>query len=134
MADLAITDTAVIPGGSELKITAGEAIVAGTPIYKKAADKRAWKADANVSAATAECIGFATSNAAAGQTLNYQKDGDLTMNAVLTAGGIYILSATAGKVCPVADLASGSYVTTLGTAKSTTVLTLGIVVSGVQVP
>lgn len=135
MADLAITDTAVIPSGAEQKLKAGEAITAGMPIYKKTADSKAYKADANVTVAEADVIGVATNNAAPGQTVNYLQTGnDLTMNAVLTPGAIYILSATAGKICPTADLVTGMFVTAIGVAKTSTVLTLAINASGVQVP
>jgi hypothetical protein len=44
----------------------------------------------------------------------------LTFNAVLTAGTIYVQSATAGGIAPAADLASGHHVTILGVATSTT--------------
>jgi hypothetical protein len=49
----------------------------------------------------------------------------------MTAGTVYYLSATAGGICPVADLASGQYPCAVGIATSTTVLKLGFNASGV---
>lgn len=135
MADLALVDTATVPGGTEQKIVAGEALVAGTPIYKKAADKKAYKADANATVDTANCIGVTTNNAAAGQTVSYLPNGnDITVSAVMTVGVVYAVSAAAGKICPVADLVSGCWVTILGVAKTTSLLPLRINATGVQIP
>ena len=56
---------------------------------------------------------------------------DLTITATVTAGVAYYLSATAGGICPVADLGSGDYPVFLGFATSSSVLALRIVESGV---
>ena len=47
----------------------------------------------------------------------------------MTAGAVYVVSANAGGIAPVADLGSGDYVTLLGIATSTTNLKLSISVS-----
>ena len=61
------------------------------------------------------------------------KGGDLTLNAVLTAGLPYFLSGTAGMICPEADLTTGMQKIQIGIAKSTTVLHVSVQDSGVTV-
>jgi predicted lysophospholipase L1 biosynthesis ABC-type transport system permease subunit len=57
--------------------------------------------------------------------------GDITIGAAVSAGVAYYLSATAGGICPVADLVSTNYPVILGIAKSTTVLSVKITEAGV---
>lgn len=133
MADLSITATAVTAGASA-KVehgTAGATITAGQVVYKEAASATFKLADSD--SATAEvkdAIGIALNGAAAGQPVAVAKSGDVTMNAVLTAGSAYYLSETPGGIQPAADLA-GEDVVQLGLAKSTTVLSLRIIAPGV---
>jgi hypothetical protein len=67
-------------------------------------------------------IGIALNGASVGQPVKVHKSGNLTLNAVLTAGQIYILSNTAGGIAPHSDLTTGWYPVVLGVALSTTVL------------
>lgn len=125
MADLVITDTAVIAatGSDILEATAGATITAGQTIYLDSSDSNSAKlADADASSATAACVGIALNGASDGQPVKYITYGNLTLNAVLTAGVIYVLSGTAGGIAPSADLGSGDNVVILGCASSTTVL------------
>jgi hypothetical protein len=135
-ADLTITAASCVPAttGAQFDIShvAGEAITAGQPVYVKAADSKLYKADANASSATAAAVGIAVCNAAAGQPCAFQKGGDLTIGGTMTKGAIYYVSETAGGICPEADLMAGDYVTQLGYAKSTTVLTVRVNATGVQ--
>ena len=59
------------------------------------------------------------------------KGGDVTLNAVLTAGVPYFLSGTAGGICPEADVVTGMQKIQIGIAKSTTVLHVSIQDTGV---
>jgi hypothetical protein len=117
------TATTVIETG-----TAGEAVTAGQPVYLKSLDKKLWLADANGSDLTAEAVGIALNGASADHPLDYAVDGDVTFNAGLTAGTVYVVSATAGAIAPSADLDTNStwHATVLGVASSTTNLKLSI--------
>lgn len=126
MADISITATAVIPG-SDARIAhgfAGETVTAGQVGYKAAATGLYMKADAD--SATVEARDGAViflNGAAVGQPVAVQSKGLLTLNAVLTANTPYYLSgATAGGICPIADVGTGEYLVQVGIAKSTTVL------------
>lgn len=124
MADISITATAVAPGTDAVirNGTAGATITAGQPVYLDA-NNRYQLADSDSATALARSpVGHALHGASSGQPLAIIETGDLTLNAVLTAGLAYYLSKTAGGICPVADIASGGYPVVLGIAKSTTVL------------
>lgn len=136
MVDITVTASAVLPNSNAVidrDGTVGEAIDAGQVVYKAAATGKYGLADAN--GATTEIktpVGIALNKAAAdGQPIAVLLSGDLTMNAVLTAGARYYTSSTAGGIQPEADLGAGEYVALIGLAKSTTVLSVKIHVPGV---
>ena len=121
MADLAITAAQVLPstnarfqGGD-----AGEALTAGTSAYKKSTDHKWYKADADAQE-TAEASGVVVCDAALGQRVVVQDDGDLVVGAAAApvVGETYVVSAAAGKIAPIADLTTGKYVTHLGVGKT----------------
>jgi hypothetical protein len=64
--------------------------------------------------------------AASGQPIRYQTSGTITVGGTMTAGKIYVASATAGGIAPSADLTTNWRTSIIGVATSTTVLTLGI--------
>lgn len=133
MADLSITAASVVAGANAqiARGTAGATITAGQPVYKDANEKFQL-ADCNSATAAARvAYGIALNGASDGQPLAVIKEGDLTLGAVLTAGVAYYLSATAGGICPVADLVSGDYPCLLGMAKSASVLSVRIEAPGV---
>lgn len=133
MADLTITAANVVPGaGARITNgTAGATITAGQVVYLDPADNRFKLADCdNASATIRAAFGIATHGAAAGQPLAVQTAGELAMGAILLAGVAYYLSPNAGGIAPVADIASGDNTVIVGMAKSTSVLTVGIVASG----
>jgi len=138
MADPSITPSAVVPPTTNVVPgIAGEAILAGQSVYSDSTDSNKIKlADCNASAATATAVGLAANSApAAGQPVSYLTDGDMTMNAVLVQGEIYLVSATAGGISPEADIVTtDDYVSIIGVAKSTTVLSIKINNSGNQIP
>ena len=134
MVDISVTATAVLPGSNAVTENgiAGATLTAGLAVYKEAATGT-WKVADNNSA-TAEvrqATGIALNGGAAGQPVRVLRSGDLTMNAVLTAGVAFYLSDSGG-ICPVADLGAGEYVCLLGMAKSTTVLAVDIQYPGVS--
>lgn len=131
--DVAVTAASVIKGTGASVVSgtlAGETITAGQPVYLNAADGKLYRA-LNDTSAHAQVVGIALHAALAGQPLAYQTSGNLTFNAALTVGIIYVVSANAGGIAPAADLAAGKFVTILGVAVSTTSLALNIWASGV---
>lgn len=125
MADLSITASAVLPDADATveNGTAGATITAGQRVYLDTATGRYELADADA-ATTLErrTRGIALNGASDGQPLRILRAGDLTVNAVLTAGVTYYGSPTPGGICPRADVLTGDYVEIVGVAKSTTVL------------
>lgn len=137
MADISQTAANVL-AGSTAKIrhgTAGATITAGQPLYADATDGGRLKpADANASQATAAVVGIALHASLDEQPIAYAVAGKVNLGATLTVGQIYVPSATAGAIAPVADLATGHYVTTLGVAISASEIDLAINVSGAVKP
>lgn len=136
MADLSVTATAVLAGSNAVTEngTLGAAVTAGQVGYKEAASGT-WKL-ADADAATAEArtaTGIFLNGGAIGQPVRVLRSGDLTVNAVLTAGlAFYLSGLVAGNICPVADIGAGEYVCQVGIAKSTTVLAVGFIYPGVS--
>lgn len=136
MADLSITATSVVAGVNAAKTTgiAGATITAGQLVYLDASDGRYKLADANGSGtAIKEVQGVALHGAASGQPLTIQRQGTVTIGATVAVGTIYALSATAGGIAPVADLASGHVVSIVGVGASASAILLGIFNSAVAV-
>jgi hypothetical protein len=135
MADITITAANVLMSANGKSATgiAGETITAGQTLYLNSADNRLYKADANASIATADCVGIALGGGAAGQPITYcYEDPNFTPGGTLSLAaaadsGVYVLSATAGGIAPMDDLAAGMYPCVLGVAYSTTKMSLRIV-------
>lgn len=135
MSDLVITATSVVAADNAVKESglAGETIAAGKAVYKSPTTKKWMLADSDSATAAAKTAGgIALNGASLNQPVTVAKSGDITMNAVLTAGATYFLSNTAGGICPDADVGSGENVCQIGIAKSTTVLSVRIVAPGVS--
>lgn len=111
MANLSVTAGSVLASATALlgAGVAGAAITAGQPVYKDTADSNKLKlADANASAATAVVEGIALNGASAGQPVQFvYQDDSFTPGGTLVVGETYALSATAGSLCPLADLTTG---------------------------
>jgi hypothetical protein len=134
MTDLTITSTNVVGDGSARRTTgtAGVAITAGQAVYFDTTVNKWLLADSNSATVAAKTAGgIALNGAALNQPVVVHVDGDLTIGATLVPGTAYYLSATAGGICPAADLTTGSAVCELGLAKSATVLAVRIVAPGV---
>lgn len=125
MADLSITAANVIQvSGNTTQALAGVAVTAGMSAYIDTSGL-VQKADALTSAVTAACTGVVLNNAAIGQPVTIQTNGNITIGATLTVGALYVTSgANAGGIAPVADLTTGWRTQVFGVAISTTVLTL----------
>lgn len=137
MADISVTATAVLAGAGARIANgkAGATIAAGQMVYKAAATSKYLLADADsATAEVAATTGMALNGASDGQPLAVCEQGDVTMNAVLTAGSRYYLSSTPGAIEPEADLSTGEKINLIGLAKSTTVLGINIQRPGVTLP
>lgn len=132
MVDITVTPSAVVAGSNATRDTgiAGETITAGKAVFLNAATNR-WMLSDNNGTGTREVKGIALNGASANQPLAILKDGDITIGATLVAGTDYWLSATAGGICPRADLATGMDTIQIGVAKSASVLAVSIVDPGV---
>lgn len=132
MADISVTASSVKASGARIvNGTAGEAITAGQVVYSEASSGKFKLADSDSDTAEVKiAAGIALNGAADGQPVAVATKGDVTFNAVLTAGTAYYLSETPGGIQPAADL-GGEDVVFLGLAKSTTVLALNIQIPGV---
>jgi len=132
MADLTITAASVVAGTNSTRDhgTAGETITAGKAVFLDATTNK-WMLSDNNGTGTRTVNGIALNGASLNQPLAIHKSGDITIGATITAGTAYYLSATAGGICPVADLASGMDAVLIGIAKSATVLAVDIQDPGV---
>lgn len=128
MADITITDTNVIKGSNanvEIGVL-GATVAAGEIVYKDASDSDKFKL-ADADSATAEVrtgYGMALNGGVSGQPVQVLMTGDVALGAVLTAGEIYVLSSTPGKIAPKADLSAGEYVNIVGVATTTSNLSV----------
>jgi hypothetical protein len=129
MADLTITTANVVAGyNATLKTAkAGEAITAGEALYIDT-DGTAMLAQHDGTAAEAAAVGISIEAAAVGAVVAYITEGDLALGTILTAGNVYVLSATYGAIAAQGDQGSGDYSTILGVAKGTATLSVKVIV------
>lgn len=137
MADITVTAANVVPdaGYKSLKLTAGGTVTRGNPVYQDSgASYKVKRADANASQATAQVMGIALNDAGDGQPVEVMTEGVLAFGAaVIAAGLLYVVSATAGGIAPSADLTTGWYTGLVGYALDTSKLQLMIRPTGVVV-
>ena len=134
MADLSVTAANVLKGANaktSLGI-AGATITAGIPVYIDRADNKYKIADANL---TPDVAGIALHAAVDTEPLEVDWDDDdftpgVALSLAAATGGVFVLSAAAGKICPHSDLASGMYPVHLFVAKSATKANLKIISGG----
>lgn len=133
MADISVTASAVLAASDATTESgvAGATITAGQVVSLNTTTGKYVLADADGASGIDRPRGIALNGASDGQPLKIVKAGDVTFNAVLTAGVSYFLSPVAGGIAPRADVLTADIVTHLGIAKSTTVLALDIQYSGV---
>lgn len=134
MADLTITaaNVAGTVGGTG---TAGATITAGDVVALSGGSLVLADADAGADETSVlrKPVGIALNDAASGQPVAYAKPGAIiTCGATVVAGTAYYLSATAGGICPVADVTTGMTPVVVGIATSTTQLKLSMLNSGVE--
>lgn len=137
MADLTITAANVVSASGSVRGSgfSNDTIVAGKNIAKDPSDGLYYLADNNsATAARRHTDGVALNAASPGQPVDFHVSGNLNPGATVVVGTIYVLSATAGGICPAADLASGSYTSILGVGTTASNIACQIQNSGVAVP
>lgn len=133
MADLTISTVKVASDRSRTStVQAGATIAIGELVYLNTATQKYELADASA-ASTANVAGMAITPAAADEYFLFVASQDIELGAILTAGSFYYLSATAGKICPHADLVSTNVVSQLGYAESTSQMGINITNTGVVI-
>lgn len=134
MTDVAITGNDVVAGANSQQTagTLGGTCVAGDILYQSPDDHR-WRRASNNSGTVGAKVpgGMALSNGANNQPVRIHKRGDVTLTPNLVAGTAYYLSSSAGKICPRTDVVTGMDVVFIGIARSTTVLAVQALISGV---
>ncbi len=93
MAAISVTATSVLKGTgcTTARGIAGASITAGQPLWKDSSASDVLKlADANLSADAATVVGISLHAAGIGQPIEYATGGNLTFNAVLTTGLIFV--------------------------------------------
>ena len=133
MADINFTENSVKPTSTTVKARAkfGATITQGMALYLDTTDGEYKIAHCETSATTANASALALTSGADGQPGWVATGGDVTVDNLSLAAPVLILSASGG-VCPSADLATNDYITIIGAAKSTTVLSLSFKPTGVK--
>lgn len=123
MSDISITPSAVIPSTSadRRQIVFGATVTAGQTVFKNTTDGKYYLADGN-DATKMPVEGMAIDGGSAAQPgFIVIKDPALAIGSHGAGIGIPLFqSATAGGVCPFADLASGNQTTCLGVTNDAT--------------
>lgn len=135
MGDLAPTAANVLrQDGPFRDIVSGEAAVRGDVGYMKS-DGKGWKAQNDGTADEANATFMFLADVAAGQTVRVQEGGRVSLGAIpLVLAEVYCVSATAGKICPYADVVNPKRRTIVGVAESTSILRLCFRASTAIVP
>lgn len=134
MADITITATSVAKGTSAVieNKFAGATITAGQSLYLDSADGLVKLFDANSATAAARSLyGIALNGGSTGQPIAVQRGGTITIGGTATAGVVYVGSATAGGICPAADLTTGHYTNIVGIGLGSSQIKLGLLDGGV---
>lgn len=134
MAAISITAADVVRGANARTQNAdfGATVTQGQVVYTDSADNKYKLADADSATAAARApSGIALNAGSNGQPGTIQTQGDITIGATLTPGLPYFLSPdTPGGIALIADVAVGDDYVQIGIAKSASVLTIDIQVTG----
>lgn len=135
MADISVTPANVAKSTGAVIETGlgGEAIDAGECVYKVASTGKFKLAQCDA-ATDDDVYGIALNKCQAdGQPVTVQVRGSITIGGTVTVGTPYFVSATAGGICPFADLVSTNYVTLIGIGISATVIKMQKLTTSVQI-
>jgi hypothetical protein len=126
--------TAVRPTSSTISanVMYGATISAGQAVYLDAADAKYKLCDNNASAAIAAIKGVAmTPGVDTGYGYVATGGSIVLVGTTMSVGETYYAGATAGEIVPDADLATGNYISRIGTGASATQLDLTIKATGI---
>lgn len=118
-------------------VQVGEGVTQGMPLRLDTSDGKYYQCDANASLSTSQCDGMALTAASTDGYIVMALPGEgssVNVGATLTVGTTYAVSATKGAIAPIADLTTGDWVTILGTASTTALLSFVVDNTGVQKP
>lgn len=114
--------------------TAGAVITPVQPIYRHT-DGNLYPADNNLTLAEATVLGVSITGGGIGDKVLYFDAGlDVDPDVTVVKGKTYVLSANAGKICPIEDLVATNYLVYLFFGLSTTVLRMMLKGTGIQMP
>lgn len=136
MADVSVT-AANVAKGTDTAIEygyLGATVTAGQTVYLDSSDGLYKLADSNASASTATVKGIALNGGSSGQPVAVAVGGHLNPGFTVGVGTPYFQSATAGGICPAADLTTGMRTTYIGTGKTASSLELKPHNSGTAIP
>lgn len=126
MANLTITEANVrlsTENSRTKQLLGGEAIDIGEVVYYDTSTQKYKLAEAGDTSAKSQATHIAITKCAADNDYFIGVElGEMVIGATITLGEIYVVSATAGKICPSGDLTTGDYITIIGVPKTTTVL------------
>lgn len=136
MANLTITAANVsMTNSTEVDVgIAGEALTPGQPVYLDESTDKWMKAESGDLQAKAKAGRIVMTPAAANARVLLASDGIVNIGATVVPNTVYVLSATSGLLCPLADLVATDWVTIIGIANSTSTLKLTIDPQGYQTP
>jgi hypothetical protein len=129
--------TAVKPTSTsvEEKVTWGETVIIGDLVYKDPGTGKYLRVDTNVSAITATIAGIVMTAGALDERGYICKSGSVILvGTTMVDNADYFGGPNPGEIIPGADVASGHYISKLGTADGTTQLDLAISNTNVQRP
>lgn len=136
MADVTVVANEVLPDSGTSNLiygTFGATVTAGETVYLDSATNTYKLADAGA-ASTAVCVGIAMNSGVSGQQCTIAGTGStIDPGFTVTVGTIYVLSNTAGKIAPAADLANPMKTVVLGVGITASQLALRIYYSGATV-
>jgi len=96
----------------------GEAVTQGMPLYLSDSDGKWYKADAN-EATKYNAKGIAITPGGIDGYILIAKSGLVNLGATLTKAEVYVVSANAGAIAPVADVTTNWYPSIVGVSEST---------------
>lgn len=131
----ALTITSIVPVAAS-GLVYGDGIAGGTitlaqVCYRDATDSYKLKTASSLGLATADVAGLALSSVAvSGAPVRIIRAGDVTLGTTMVVGMWYCLGQASG-IVPITDIAIGDYVTSIGYAKTATVMRLAITATGI---
>lgn len=137
MAAITVTagSVAILSGNAE-RVTYGEAITQGQPVREVSGKYYMCNHTTSTDAAAAGIALTPGATDAYGYIVRHDEAQMLipASAGAMTVGNVYCVGATDGAIVPFADLATGDYLTILGTCIAADTLRLGVVATGVALP